>query len=137
MIEAVSEQKYLGIIVMDSCHPSEQCVAAAIKANQVMGQIRRSFSCYSKDIMLQIYKTFVHPHLEYAIPVWSPWLQKDIAVLEAIQRRATKMMCNVKGTYEERLQQVQVTILERQRKWRDVIEVFKILKGNWNVDPST
>ena len=34
MIEAVSEQKYLGIIVMDSCHPSEQCAAAAKKANK-------------------------------------------------------------------------------------------------------
>ena len=39
--------------------------------------------------MIQLYKSRVHPHLEYAIQAWAPYLQKDINRLESVQRRAT------------------------------------------------
>ena len=71
-------QKDLGVLISDSCQPSEHCAMAAKKANQVIGRINRSFSCYTKDIMLQIYKVFMRPH---AVSAWSPWLRKDIHTL--------------------------------------------------------
>ena len=86
VISSESNQKDLGVMISDSCQPTEQCGMAAKKANQVLGRINRSFSCYTKDIMLQIYKVFVHPHLEYAVSAWSPWFRKDINTLETIQR---------------------------------------------------
>ena len=54
-LQSESQQKDLGVIISDSCKPSNQCAAAAKKANQVLGRINRAFSCYTKDIMLQIY----------------------------------------------------------------------------------
>ena len=80
-LQSESQQKDLGVIISDSCKPSDQCAAVAKKANQVLGRIDRAFSCYTKDIMLQIYKVFVRPHLEYAVAAWSPWLKKDIEPL--------------------------------------------------------
>ena len=51
-----------------------------------------------------IYKTYVRPHLEYCIQVWSPHLQKDKACLEKIQRIATKMVKGLKTLpYETKL----------------------------------
>ena len=60
-------------------------------------------------IMLQIYKVFVRPHLEHAVSAWSPWLKKDIEVMESVQRRATRRMSDVQGSYPERLNQLDQT----------------------------
>ena len=132
-----SDQRDLGIQVSDTCLPASQCAMAAKKANQVLGQINRSFSCKTKDIMLQIYKVFVRPHLEYAVTAWSPWHRKDMDTLEKIQHRATRRMSDVRGTYPERLQQLGLTTLEERRSRGDVIEVFKYLKGFLDIDKET
>ena len=132
-ISSTTSQRDLGIVISDSCQPSNQCAVAAKKANQVLGQINKSFSCYTKDIMLQIYKVFVRPHLEHAVSAWSPWLKKDIEVMESVQRRATRRMSDVQGSYPERLNQLDLTTLEERRKRGDAIEVYKYLHGHWNV----
>jgi hypothetical protein len=57
-------------------------------------------------------------------------LVKDIAVLEKVQRRATRMITECKGkTYEERLKLLGLITLENRRMRADLIEVFKNIKG--------
>ena len=52
-------------------------------------------------------------HIDYAIQSWSPWLIKDKEVLEKFQKRAIRMVSNLKGrTYEERLVEANMTTLE-------------------------
>ena len=43
-----------------------------------------------------LYKSMVRPHLEYANSVWCPYKQGDIKELEKIQKRATKLVINLK-----------------------------------------
>ena len=87
--------------------------------------------------MSQIYKVFVRPHLEYGVTAWSPWNRKDIDILEKIQRRATRRISNVRGSYPERLDQLELTTLEDRRVCGDAIEVFKYLRGFLDVDKTT
>ena len=133
-LQSQSNQRDLGVSITDNCLPANQCALAAKKANQVLGQINRSFSCKTKDIMSQVYKVFVRPHLEHAVPAWSPWLRKDVDALEKIQRRATRRISDIHGTYPERLQQLDLTTLEERRLRGDAIEVFKYLRGFLDVD---
>jgi ribonuclease P/MRP protein subunit RPP40 len=57
-------------------------------------------------------------------------LQKDIDLIEGVQRRATKLVVGTKGmSYEERLKFLDMTTLETRRIRGDLIEVFEILKG--------
>ena len=137
ILESVSTQRDLGILISKNCLPGNQCTLAAKKANQVLGQINRSFSCKTKDVMLQIYKVFVRPHLEYGITAWSPWLKKDIDALEKVQHRATRRMSDVRGSYTERLEQLELTTLEERRLRGDAIEVYKYLRGFLDIEKET
>ena len=55
--------------------------------------------------------------------------KKDIDTLERIQRRATKMIPELRDlSYESRLLQCGLTTLETRRLRGDQIEVFKIMR---------
>ena len=131
------EEKDLEIIISDTIKPSQQCAPAAKKGNQILGQIRRGFSCFDKDTITSIYKQYVYPQLEYAVQAWCPWTQHDINLLEAVQRRAIRLISGLTGTYEEKLQKLNLTTLIDRRIRGDAIETFKILKGFTKVDPKT
>ena len=47
----------------------------------------RSFHFRDKVTFVKLYEQYVRPHLEFAVPAWSPWTQGDIEKLEKIQRR--------------------------------------------------
>jgi hypothetical protein len=52
------------------------------------------------------------PHLEYASSVWSPYKKKDIEAIENVQKRATRMLSQMKNlNYEERLKLLKMTTL--------------------------
>ena len=71
------------------------------------------------------------------IQAWSPHLVKDIETLEKVQRRATKCVIGMKGkTYEQRLQLLNITTLKKRRQRGDLIEVYKILTGKQDMDPT-
>ena len=91
-LEKISEEKDLGVIVSSNFKVSNQCIKAAKKGNQILGLIRRTITCRSKEIIVRLYKSLVRPHLEYCIQAWRPHLVKDIDILEKVQRRATRMI---------------------------------------------
>ena len=49
-----------------------------------------------KDVILQLYKSLVRPHLEYGVQAWRPRFQKDIDLIERVQRRATELILDLK-----------------------------------------
>ena len=64
------------------------------KANRALGFLRRSLKISASNIKEKVYKVFIHPLLEYAASVWDPYSQKNIAKIEAIQRRAACFILN-------------------------------------------
>ena len=99
-------------------------------ANKVLGMIKRSFIVRDKNVLLQLYKSLGRPHLEYSIQAWRPHFQKDIDLLEGVQRRATKPIPDLEDkSHEDRLRCLNLTTLETRRIGGDLIEVLKIFKG--------
>ena len=134
-LKEVSEVKDLGVIIQEDLKVSQQCSKVIRTANQVLGMIYRSFQFKSSEIILPLYKSLVRPHLEYCVQAWRPHLQKDIDLLEKVQRRATRMIVSLKNVpYEKRLNYLRLTTLETRRTRGDLIQVFKILKGFVDVD---
>jgi len=134
-LESVNEEKDLGVIISKDLKVAKQCGAAVKKGFQILGLISRSFVSRKKSLLLPLYKTLVRPHLDYCMQAWRPYLQKDIAALERVQRRATRMVEECKGLeYEDRLKRIGLTTLETRRVRGDLIEVFKILNNIENID---
>ena len=72
--------------------------------------------------------SLVRPHLDYACQAWNPHFQRDIDVLERVQRRATRMISECRGLeYSDRLRILRLTTLETRRMRADLLEVYKIL----------
>ena len=135
ILSTTVKEKDLGVTMNANMKVSEQCRIAASKGNQVLGMIRRNISYKDKSLIVPLYKAIVRPHLEYYIQAWSPYLRKDIDMLEKIQRRATKLIPGLRDLkYEERLKECGLTTLETRRLRGDQIEVFKILNGYENID---
>ena len=75
-----------------------------------------------------LYKLLVRPILEYAVPVWSPYLVKDIQLLEKVQRRASRIALRQKRqemNYEDRCKIFKWSTLEKHRLYLPLIERYK------------
>lgn len=129
-IKKVDNEKDLGIVVSEDLKSKKHVAKTAKKGNQLLGMIKRTMTCKNKNNILNLYKTLVRPILDYGAAVWSPHHQKDILKIEKVQRRATKMIKELRNLpYEERLRRCNLTSLENRRKRYDLIETFKIMKN--------
>jgi len=127
-------EKDLGIIVNKDMKFSGQVSSAVKKANRTVGMIRRNFQYLNCTMFQTLYSTLVRPHLEYAVAVWSPFQLGHKAALENVQRRATKMIKELKGkTYEERLEVLDLMTTDYRRIRGDMILTFKILTDKLNI----
>ena len=79
------------ILLLGICNVLLIFIAVA-KGNQILGLIRRNIVCKENELIIPLYKTIVRPHLEYCIQARRPYREKDIDILERLQRRATEMI---------------------------------------------
>ena len=129
-LQVTEVEKDIGVQVQSTLRPSAQCVEAAKKANIVLGQITRAFSYRDKKTFVNLYRQYVRPHLEFAVPAWSPWTAGDIALLEKVQMRALKMTSGMGGmSYEQQLHDLDLLSLQDRRTQFDLVQTFKIIHG--------
>ena len=129
-LESTDMEKDLGVVITSDLKFSKQCIEAEKKAQRILGYIKRQFGYRNREIVLTLFNSLVRPHLEYAVQFWSPSLRKDIARLERVQARATKLIPSIRHkSYEARLEELNLFSLETRRRRGQLIEVFKILRG--------
>ena len=74
------------------------------KANKFLGMVKRTFSFMDNELFLTVYKSLIRSVLDYGSPVWNPSTKKYRQLLENVQRRATKIVPELKElSYQERL----------------------------------
>ena len=108
------------------------------KANILSHSILRTFSSNNCWLLLNLFKTYVRPLVEYNTSSWSPFLKCDIKDIESIQRVFTRKVCircNISfKSYEERLEKLCLESLRVRRIKNDLIFLYKILHNHVDID---
>ena len=82
-------------------------------ANRIAEIIKHTFSCINIDMFQILFKSLVRPILEYCSSVWSLYTKVSARKIEQIQRRATKMVENLKVvSYSDRLRIIGIPTLQ-------------------------
>ena len=106
-LSAAHEEKDLGVVFQRDLKFSSHISQKVNKANSMLGIIRKTFDFLDQEIFLKLYKSLVRPHVEYANVVWYPNYKKDIESIERVQRRATKLLPELRHLpYHERLKKL-------------------------------
>jgi hypothetical protein len=135
-LQETQVERDLGVMLDNKLSWAYQVDHAVQRANLVLGMLKRTFVHWDVKLFVKLYTTYVRPHLEYCSAAWTPRFQKDIKKLEQVQRRATKLVPQIKFMdYETRLAKLNLPTLEDRRIRGDLIQCFKIIKGyndiNW------
>jgi len=76
VLDSVSIEWDLGILIQDNHKVSEQYTKVVKTCNKIIGMINRSFTFRSGDMIVTLYKSLIRPHLEYCVQAWRPHLKK-------------------------------------------------------------
>ena len=127
-LPTTDQQRDLGIIISKNLKLQKQTEKSCKTANTVLWFIASNFRYKNKELILPLHKSLVRPHLEHAVQFWSPNLRRDIDKIEKIQRRATKMIPEIRNhSYHQRIQDFDLISLVQRRLRGQLIEVFKYL----------
>ena len=136
-LAVTKEEKDLGVLIDDKLDFGKHIRGIVNKANRLLGLIRIGFACLNKEMFMNLYPVLIRPQLEYCVQVWSPYKQRDIKLLEGVQRRATKLVPELRNlSYEDRLYELGLTPLKERRIRGDMIETYKLITRKEDVDPS-
>lgn len=133
-LQSTSEEKDLGVWMNSDYSWQTNIDNYIMKARSTMSWIMRVILNKNKNVMLQLYKSLVRPHLEYCVQLWSPKPRHGnwslIFGIEDVQRDFTRQINDIGHLcYSERLKILNLTTLVERRARGDLIETFKIFKG--------
>lgn len=134
-LEITTLEKDLGVLMDPELKFTEHVEKQVNKANKILGLIRRTFEYLDGEIMKRLFTSLVRPHLEFSNVAWSPRLIKDQRLIESVQRRATKLVPELKQlSYEERLRKLKLPSLYYRRTRGDMIETYKLMHGHYTLN---
>ena len=86
MLKCVDSYEDLGVIMSRDLSWSNHVDASVNKVNKVLGLLKRTVGSKNRDIFSVLYRSLVRRLLEYASPVWSPFLVKKNWPLKAYNK---------------------------------------------------
>ena len=100
--------------------------------------MKRAFVDLNCDVFLKLYKILVRPIMEYANIIWGLHFLLDKRKLERVQRRATKLLPQLRDKlYQHCLISLDLPSLHYRNIRGDIIFLYKLINGYFILDFST
>ena len=116
----------MGVLISSDLSWSMHINSICAKGKKLIGLLYSRFSSnICSERLLEMYKTLVRPHLEYAAPVWDPHLLKDIEFVENVQKYGLKICLKRWDLgYQELLHLTQIPTFENRRVYLKLCTLF-------------
>ena len=124
----------LGVICNNNLLFKEHIDNIVMKSKVMSGIILRTFTTRERNVMLQLYSTYIRSRLEYCSIVWSPSLQGDINKVERIQKSFTARIEGMENkNYHKILKELKMYSLERRRECYMIIYAWEQIEGRGKI----
>ena len=122
--------KDLGVIISENLSWDTHITNTVNLGKKYTSWILRCFKSRQAGIILQLFRSYVIPLIEYGSLIWLPCKIGDINRIETLQRTVTKKIEGIENkNYHERLQSLQLFSLQRRRERFCIIHIWKIANG--------
>ena len=134
VLEYVTEEKDLGVIITRRLSWIHHCEALLSRANRQLGLLRRT--CYfiiDSKRRRALYLSLVRSIFEHCCQVWAPQARKSKDALEALQKRAVKWILREQHLrypdrdYMQKLCNLDLLPMESKFIFSDLVLFFKII----------
>ena len=98
ILETVDSESDLEIMFNRNLKFDEHIDSTVNKVNRIIGLIKRKFTHMDKDLSLTLYKSLVRLKIDYGNIVFYPTTKNNIQVLENAQRRASRLIPELRIT---------------------------------------
>ena len=134
-IGVTTNERDLGVQIDPDLKFNQHVETVTSKANRMLGMIRRAYTYKDGGTIKKLYTSLIRPILEYGNAAWVPSLKREQQQIENVQRRATKMVPELRNLqYTDRLRVMKLPSMYYRRARGDMIEVYKYLHGQYNVE---
>ena len=128
-IQEVSNYKDLGILIDNKLTFSNHCNALIKKCSWLTRSILKLFKHRSALEYFHLFKIYVRPIIEYNIYFWFPYSKLNMSLIESIQRKFTKRICDGSLTYEQRLSKIGDHSLHSRYLFISALSTYKIINN--------
>ena len=128
----LSSQKHLGMILDKELNFNEHLDNKISKANKGIGMIRKLHHIVPRKTLLNIYKSYIRPHLDYGDVIFDqPHNDSFCKKIESVQYNASLAITGaIRGTSRERIyKELGLESLRNRRWYRRLCLFFKITQG--------
>ena len=73
-LEKTECERDLGILLCTDLKFSQHVASVTSKANGMFGLLKHTFVSRDMDLWTRLNKTYIRPHLEFAVTVWRPYI---------------------------------------------------------------
>ena len=124
---------YIGILFSEDLKWTDHITKITKKANSTLGFLRRNLYCPIK-CKRAAYLSMVRSVLEYGATLWDPYLQKEINMLEQVQRKALRFIAGdfkstQPGTIRRLHAKLNIPTLQERRKAIRLTFMYKVVEG--------
>ena len=134
ILKEVTTNPYLGLSISNDLKWSAHINGVCGKASSTLGFVRRNLQDCPKQTRHMAYLSLVRSLLEYGSSIWDPHTQKEIAMLESVQRQAARFITRDyrsrdPGSMSRMLKELNLPTLQQRRKNSRLTFLYKIAEG--------